>query len=35
MKAAVYCGKEDLRVKEVPIRETEDNEVVILSLIHI
>ena len=29
MKAAVYCGKEDLRVKEVPIREPEDNEVVI------
>ena len=29
MKAAVYCGKEDLRVKEVPVREPEDNEVVI------
>lgn len=29
MKAAVYHGKQDLRVEEVPVKELEDNEVLI------
>lgn len=29
MKAAVYHGKQDLRVEEVPVRELKDNEVMI------